>query len=156
MCLKMLQSIICVVTLLFSLPAFALQASFEADVNLLALEKLQQESSINEEYAGVATFYADKFIGRRTSSGQPYHPERMTAAHATLPLNTLVQVFNPATGQGVQVVINDRCRKRPFQLIDLSRAAARKIGLSAALGTMPVLIIPVTENRLDELLQAEL
>lgn len=148
----MIKMLICTTIMLLVAPAFALQTTAEDTSDLQILEKLQQEGNANKKYAGIATYYAASFIGKRTSSGEPYAPERLTAAHATLPLHTVVRVFNITTGQGVQVVINDRCRKRPFQLIDLSRAAAQKIGLLEK-GTMPVLIIPVVENRLNELLQ---
>lgn len=115
------------------------------------LETMVRDGGLQDPREGLATYYAARFIGRRTTSGAPYHPDRFTAAHATLPLHSVVQVFSRATGQGVQVTINDRCRKRPFQLIDLSRAAARRIGLWGK-GAMKVLIIPQTGNQMDELL----
>lgn len=102
--------------------------------------------------AGVATLYASRFIGRRTTSGERYHPEKLTAAHALLPLGTLVTVENLATGQKVPVLINDRCRKRSFQLIDLSRFAAQQIGLNG-MGALKVRIVPIEKKHpLDELL----
>lgn len=116
------------------------------------LETLAREGGLRDPREGIATYYAARFIGRKTTSGERYDPERMTAAHATLPLKTVVQVINRSTGQGVQVVINDRCRKRRFQLIDLSRAAAEKIGLWGK-GAMKVLIIPQTRTALDELME---
>lgn len=116
------------------------------------LETLVREGGLRDPREGIATYYAARFIGRRTSSGERYDPDRLTAAHATLPLKTIVQVVNRTTGQSVQVVINDRCRKRRFQLIDLSRAAAMKIGLWGK-GAMKVLIIPQTRTALDELME---
>jgi len=102
--------------------------------------------------ASVATLYASRFIGRRTTSGERYHPEKLTAAHALLPLGTLVTVENLATGQKVPVLINDRCRKRSFQLIDLSRFAAQQIGLNG-MGALKVRIVPIEKKHpLDELL----
>ncbi|MBV5331136.1 septal ring lytic transglycosylase RlpA family protein, partial [bacterium] len=93
------------------------------------LEVLVQGAFATNPHAGVATYYASRFIGRRTTSGDRYHPDKLTAAHALLPLGTVVTVENISTGQKVLVTINDRCRKRSFQLIDLSRVAARQIGL---------------------------
>ena len=94
------------------------------------LEVLVQDGDTPKDpHLGVATYYASRFIGRRTSSGQRYHPDKYTAAHAVLPLGTAVMVENIKTGQKVAVVVNDRCRKRTFQLIDLSRIAAQEIGL---------------------------
>ncbi len=114
----------------------------------------QDDDSRDDPQLGVATYYASRFIGRRTSSGQRYHPDKYTAAHAVLPLGTAVTVENLKTGQKVAVTINDRCRKRTFQLIDLSRIAAQKIGLWGK-GVVKVRIIPITrKDPLQELLAA--
>jgi rare lipoprotein A len=69
----------------------------------------------------------------------------MTAAHHYLPLGTVVRVVNPATSQEVHVTINDRCSRKPFPFIDLSRAAAKKIGLWGK-GRIKVVIIPLLED----------
>lgn len=95
--------------------------------------------------AGVATYYAARFVGRRTSSGQRYDPDRLTAAHADLPLGSLVTVENRANGKRVTVLVNDRCRKRSFQLIDLSRSAARQIDLWGK-GAVKVRILPYAQQ----------
>lgn len=105
------------------------------------LEVLLQGSANPDPQAGVATYYASRFAGRRTTSGDHYHPDKPTAAHASLPLGTLATVENPSTGQKVLVVINDRCRRRSFQLIDLSRIAAQQIGLWGK-GAIKVRIVP--------------
>lgn len=114
----------------------------------------QDDDSRDDPQLGVATYYASRFIGRRTSSGQRYHPDKYTAAHAVLPLGMAVTVENLKTGQKVAVTINDRCRKRSFQLIDLSRIAAQEIGLWGK-GVVKVRIIPITrKDPLQELLAA--
>jgi rare lipoprotein A len=94
---------------------------------------------------GIATHYAKRFEGRRTSSGHRYQPDLMTAAHHSLPLGTVVRVVNPTTKQEVHVTVNDRCARKSFHFIDLSRAAAKKIGLWRK-GTIKVVIIPLTEE----------
>lgn len=94
---------------------------------------------------GFATHYARRFEGRKTSSGHRYQPDLMTAAHHSLPLGTVVRVVNPATKQEVHVTVNDRCARKPFHFIDLSRAAAKKIGLWRK-GTIKVVIIPLLEE----------
>lgn len=111
------------------------------------LEQLVRQGSPRDPRDGVATYYAARFIGRRTSSGERYHPDKLTAAHATLPLGTVVRVLNPRTGQDVVVRINDRCHPRHAQknLIDLSRKAAQQIGLWGK-GLIKVRIIPLTEG----------
>ena len=115
-----------------------------ADQPMKELEELQSLSVPGEGAPGVATYYAKKFIGRKTSTGVRYDPEKMTAAHATLPFGTMVRVVNPKTGQDVVVEINDRCHPRhaPKNLIDLSRAAAKRIGLWGK-GMIKVQIIPL-------------
>ena len=112
------------------------------------LELLVSNSSPREANEGIATYYAKRFEGRRTTSGQRYHPERMTAAHHTLPLGTVVRVVNPATKQDVHVTINDRCAPKKFHFIDLSKAAAKKIGLWGK-GKIKVVIIPLSEGSVD-------
>jgi len=111
------------------------------------LEQLVRQGSPRDPRDGVATYYASYFIGRRTTSGERYHPDKLTAAHATLPLGTVVRVENPRTGQDVVVRINDRCHPRhaPKNLIDLSRKAAQQIGLWGK-GLIKVRIIPLTEG----------
>lgn len=112
---------------------------------MTSLEELVIKSSPLEAVEGVASYYAKRFEGRRTSSGQRYHPEKMTAAHYTLPLGTVVRVVNPATKQEVEVTINDRCAPKKFHFIDLSRAAAKKIGLWGK-GKIKVVIIPLVDE----------
>lgn len=109
------------------------------------LEGLVHKASPLQPVIGFATHYAKRFEGRRTSSGHRYHPDRMTAAHHSLPLGTVVRVVNPATNQEVHVTVNDRCARKPFNFIDLSRAAAKKIGLWRK-GTIRVVIIPLVQE----------
>lgn len=142
----------CSLLLLFSSVSAAQVVEREVVTDHQLLEVLAQDGDTVDPQAGVATYYASRFTGRRTSSGQRYHPDKLTAAHALLPLGTLVTVENIATGQKVPVLINDRCRKRSFQLIDLSRFAARQIGLWGK-GAIKVRIVPIEQKQpLDELL----
>jgi rare lipoprotein A len=67
--------------------------------------------------------------GQRTASGDKYDKKQLTAAHSTLPFNTLVQVTNVKNGKSVIVKINDRKAKSKVVIIDLSRAAAEEIDL---------------------------
>ena len=66
----------------------------------------------------------------RTASGEKFDPNKLTAAHHTLPLGTRVQVVNKKTGRAVVVRINDRIPRRTKVMIDLSRASAKAIGLA--------------------------
>jgi rare lipoprotein A len=78
---------------------------------------------------GSASYYAAKFDGRRTASGERFDNGAMTAAHRTLPFGTLVRVTNIANGRSVIVRINDRGPFTRGRMIDLSRAAAAELGL---------------------------
>jgi rare lipoprotein A len=113
------------------------------------LEELVQKGSSLKAKEGFASYYARRFEGRRTTSGHRYHPEKMTAAHHSLPLGTVVRVINLTTSQEVHVTINDRCARKPFPFIDLSRAAAKKIGLWGK-GRVKVVIIPLLEENPQE------
>lgn len=77
---------------------------------------------------GLASFYSNKFNGRKTANGEIFNQQKLTAAHNTLPLGTYVKVTNLRNGKTVEVKINDRLHHRNKRLIDLSRAAATKLG----------------------------
>lgn len=95
-----------------------------------------------EGMQGIASYYAKRFNGRRTASGVPYDPDKLTAAHQALPFGTQVKVVNLANGREVRVTVNDRCRPRSFPFIDLSRAAAQRLGFFGK-GITKVRIIPI-------------
>lgn len=120
-----------------------------AEPSITDLEELVLKSSPYESVDGFASYYARRFEGRRTTSGQRYNPKKLTAAHQSLPLGTVVRVVNPATKQEVHVTINDRCAPKSFHFIDLSLAAAKKIGLWGK-GKIKVVIIPLIEEKLDK------
>ena len=78
---------------------------------------------------GDASYYADALDGNKTASGEPYDKNAFTAAHRTLPFGTKVKVTYLKTGETVDVVINDRGPHAKGRIIDLSGAAAKKIGI---------------------------
>ena len=80
---------------------------------------------------GIASWYGDPFHGRRTSSGEVYDMYRMTAAHKQLPLPTYVEVRNHDNGRSTTVKVNDRGPFKDNRVIDLSYAAALKLGVVA-------------------------
>ena len=104
-----------------------------------------EKTSLVKKLVGIASYYAKKFHGRRTTSGERYQPEKLTAAHQSLPLGTKVRVKNLANDKEVTVVVNDRCRKKSFPFIDLSRAAAKKLGFFGS-GKANVAIVPLTDE----------
>jgi rare lipoprotein A len=78
---------------------------------------------------GVASFYARRFNGRQTASGAFYDERKLTAAHPTLPFGTKVRVTHLTNDRSVVVTINDRGPWIQNRIIDLSRRAARELGL---------------------------
>ncbi len=98
---------------------------------------------------GVASWYGDEFHGKRTSNGEIYDMYKLTAAHKTLPFNTLVEVKNLDNGERVLVRINDRGPFLKDRIIDLSFQAARKIGCDID-GTAPVSLRIVNPDSLGD------
>jgi len=90
-----------------------------------------------EVYEGRASYYARRFVGRKTASGERYDPARFTAAHAHLPLGTKIRVTRVPGGASVVVKVNDRCGCTHGRIVDLSEAAARKLDMMQV-GVVPV------------------
>ena len=93
--------------------------------------------SIGDRFQGNASWYGSNFHGKLTSSGERYNMWGMTAAHKTLPMNTIVKVTNRRNGKSVVVRINDRGPFVATRIIDLSKVAAAKINMIGT-GTAPV------------------
>ena len=91
----------------------------------------------SHQLSGIASYYADEFHGRLTSSGERYDMHELTAAHRTLPFGTRVLVRNLSNGLAISVRINDRGPFKDDRVIDLSLEAAKKIGMIGP-GTAPV------------------
>lgn len=86
---------------------------------------------------GMASYYGKRFHGRRTASGQRFDQHAMTAAHRTLRFGTKVRVTNVRSGRSVIVTINDRGPFVRGRVIDVSRAAASRLGMIGS-GVAPV------------------
>jgi len=84
----------------------------------------------NYDRVGVASWYGGQFQGRATASGETFDTNLLSAAHPTLPLNTLVRVTNLANNRSLIVRINDRGPFVDDRLIDLSRATAERLGFA--------------------------
>lgn len=109
--------------------ALAVTSAFVAGCSLpIPWERLPAPSH-GPVQEGVASWYGPAFQGRRTASGEVYDQERLTAAHQTLPFGTRVRVTNLENGRHVVVRINDRGPFKKRRILDLSRAAAREIGM---------------------------
>lgn len=90
---------------------------------------------------GMASYYADSFHGQQMSNGEPYDKDSMTCAHLTFPFGTMVKVRNPRNGHEVYVEVTDRGPHSKRRAIDLSKAAARELGIISS-GIAKVEIIP--------------
>jgi rare lipoprotein A len=77
---------------------------------------------------GYASYYSNRFIGKKTASGEVFSQKKMTCAHNTLPLGTLVRVTSLKSEKYVVVRVNDRLHKHNPRLVDLSKAAATQLG----------------------------
>jgi len=88
---------------------------------------------------GKASFYAMKFSGRKTASGERLHHDSLTCAHRTYPFGTQLKVTNPANGRNVIVRVTDRGPYVKGRIIDLSVRAARELGIISQ-GIAPVIV----------------
>ena len=98
---------------------------------------------------GKASYYADRFEGRRTASGAIYQHSNMTAAHRTLPFGTVVKVMNLKNKRDVIVTINDRGPFVRGRIIDLSRSAAQALGFVKE-GIAEVSVVVISDDRQDK------
>ena len=99
---------------------------------------------------GIASWYGTKFHGRRTSSGESYDMYKMTAAHKTLPIPCYVQVTNLKNKKKIIVRVNDRGPFHEGRIIDLSYAAAKKLGISdTGTGKVEVKTVTTAHMKLD-------
>jgi rare lipoprotein A (peptidoglycan hydrolase) len=97
-------------------------------------------SPTHESLSGKATYYPNSLNGHKTSSGETFHQNGHSAASNKLPLGTHVKVTNAETGKSTDVKITDRGPKLGNHKIDLSKKAAREIGLTHKKGKVPVTI----------------
>lgn len=95
---------------------------------------------------GLASWYGHKFHGKRTASGEPYDMYAMSAAHRTMPLPSYARVRNPANGREVIVRVNDRGPFHADRVIDLSYAAAMRLGVLN--GVAPVEVERITHEQI--------
>nr|WP_315490387.1 septal ring lytic transglycosylase RlpA family protein [uncultured Rhodoferax sp.] len=117
------------------------------DSSPLMGDQSQAQQTANEPWKqrGLASWYGKKFNGRRTASGERFSAAGFTAAHRTLPIPSYVRVRRVASGDEVIVRINDRGPFHSERVLDLSFAAANKLGM-VALGSAEVEMELVTEE----------
>jgi len=91
--------------------------------------KVIKEHQTDHKMVGIASYYGNKFHGRKTASGERFNQHNFTAAHRTLPLNSLVQVTNLRNNKSIIVKINDRGPWVKGRILDLSKDAAKSIDI---------------------------
>ena len=102
-------------------------------------------SDIGKRQSGIASIY-DRASGKDTASGEPLNESALTAAHRTLPLNTVVELTNSRTGQKTLVRINDRGPFVDGRIIDLTPAAARALGVDG-LASVSLEVVSLRDKR---------
>ena len=129
---------------LFSVPPlcaqfFTCDEPIRVDAELAALETQLRDSfdpyaylSERHKLVGTASYYSGFFEGRKTANGEIFKHDRYTAAHLTLPLGTWVEVVSMATGRRLRLRVNDRGPYSGGFVLDLSRSAARFLGVDRA------------------------
>jgi rare lipoprotein A len=91
---------------------------------------------------GLASYYSDKYHGRRTASGDVYDKHKLTAVHKHYPFGTVLRVTNLQNNRSVDVTVNDRAPLRKSRLLDLSKQAAIELGfLSAGLAKVKIEVL---------------
>lgn len=103
------------------------QFKFHMIIGVVLLLLAQQHVYSQTSETGKASYYNDKFEGRKTASGEIFKQAKMTAAHRTLPFNTRIKVTNLSNNKSVVVKINDRGPFVKDRILDLSKAAATKL-----------------------------
>ena len=104
---------------------------------------------------GIGSWYGDEFAGKLTANGEIFDPEKVTAAHKTLPMPSVVRVTNLDNGKSLVVRINDRGPFVAGRIIDLSRSAARLIGYKDnGLARVRVQVLAEQSLRLEQLAKA--
>lgn len=120
-----------------------------ASVHSMAQQKPNyRKKPVLDSAVGLASFYSNKFEGKRTANGEIFRQSKMTCAHNTLPFGTELKVTNLSNGNFVFVKVNDRLHHRNPRLVDLSTAAAKKLDFQGK-GVIKVRVEVVKPNEKD-------
>lgn len=92
----------------------------------------RKQRAVSHLGEGLASYYSSALTGRRTASGERLDPKALTAAHRTLPFGTCLRVVNQGNGRSVQVRVNDRGPFSRGRVVDVTLAAARRLGMVEA------------------------
>jgi rare lipoprotein A len=109
---------------------------------IIAQSECFAQIRLGKTEVGKASYYSSRFHGRKTSFGEVHKSTELTAAHRTYPFNTMLEVTNINTKQKVVVRVNDRGPYSKSRLIDISKEAARQLGiLSAGVASVSVRVV---------------
>ncbi|MGN7720942.1 septal ring lytic transglycosylase RlpA family protein [Chitinophaga sp. 22620] len=97
-------------------------------ISIGAVPAMAQKKVSNTPATGIASYYAQKFHGRKTASGEIFDNTAMTAAHNSLPLGTMIKVTNIRNNRWVIVKVTDRLHHANRRIVDLTQAAAKQLG----------------------------
>lgn len=100
--------------------------------------KVGKKAAVEKVFYGQASFYANKFVGRKTASGEIFSQNKMTCACNAVKIGTWLRVTNVRTKKSVIVKVNDRIHPRMKRIVDLSSSAAKKIGINSSNGVARV------------------
>jgi rare lipoprotein A len=103
-----------------------------ASCHFVQAKPLHEKHEKRDRSVGLASYYSDRFHGRRTASGERYNRDALTAVHNSFPFGTLLRVTNLRNQRSVLVRVNDRSARRHGRLLDLSKRAARELGFIGA------------------------
>lgn len=123
--IKLLLAVVSALTI-----AFGCSNTVRFSSEILPMQVVHDKSvKTGKTFTGKASYYANKFHGRKTSSGEIFDMNGMTAAHRTLPFGTMLKVTNLRNNQSVVVKVNDRGPFKAGRILDLSLGAAKKISM---------------------------
>lgn len=110
--------------------AFCIIVPYAQDAQDVVVSEIDQptELPVKKVLYGLASYYADKFHGRKTSTGEIYRQDKISAACNILPLGSWIIVTNLRNGKSVKVKTNDRLHPKTRRIVDLSYEAARRLG----------------------------
>ncbi len=134
---RVLQGIICTTVVMLFLTGCTPSPRFRNDSHT-------GKFKVGQTWTGKASWYGPKFHGRKTANGETYDMNGMTAAHRKLPFNTIIEVTLLSSGKSCRVRINDRGPFKGNRILDLSKGAAKKIGLiEEGVGKVRIRIVSV-------------
>lgn len=131
LCLPLLRLTVCKSALIVIVVTIATSLSSVAQ-NSVGVKTKSSKASVKRTFYGQASFYSNKFNGRKTASGEIFNQKKFTCACNVLPIGTWIKVTNLRNNKSAFVKINDRLHPKMRRIVDLTSAAAKKLGFTSA------------------------